>query len=611
MTSVTSHVLRAMWELIPGNPILVRVVAAGSKRPRHLFIRAGYLVVLFVAMLTAVVGAGTHGGSLSETAREFSQAFKVISLVQLALMCFLAPVFAAAAITQERDAQTYDILLTTPLSNAQIVLGTLCSRLTFVLLLLLSGLPIVCITMIYGGVTTPIILRSFAVSAATAIFTASLAIAVSVIQVGTRRTVVGFYLFVAVYLAALYFLSTLQYFQVPEAPPVPGRSDLPPVSYFSPFHPFLALFTALNMVPSPAASDVAHYTWPMSYLLADPTRGFIVVNLLGSVLIVGISLFFVRSGAKQGEVSWLRGLFSTSQGEGEERRQSPRHVWSNPVAWREAATRASITSRNLLRIVYVGGGTLAGLVLFYLHLSDRMGTGAVGIEQTRAWLSGLVFVEFAAMLLVATNLAAAAISREREAQTLDLLLTTPLTSRYVVWGKLRGLVSFTLPLILVPVGTCALFAVHALVAPSRSVVYPEGVVLLAAQMVIFSAFACLLGLFRSLKSPTTLRATLSSLAILVFVCGGASMCGFQFISSANPTAAVMAPFTPFTSVFIAIDPVRWMDLDPTTVAQDLPRVRLWALIGGVLTLVIYGAVIHTAYRSMVRNFDMTLRKQSA
>jgi len=99
--------------------------------------------------------------ALSELAKQSTQTFMYVSMVQLLLMSFIAPVFCAGAITQEKDANTYHILLTTPLSNAQIVLGSLFSRICFVWVLLLSGLPIFCITMLYGGVTTTEICESF------------------------------------------------------------------------------------------------------------------------------------------------------------------------------------------------------------------------------------------------------------------------------------------------------------------------------------------------------------------------------------------------------------------------------------------------------------------
>jgi len=208
--------------------------------------------------------------------------------------------------------------------------------------------------------------------------------------------------------------------------------------------------------------------------------------------------------------------------------------------------------------------------------------------------------------------AATSISREREAQTLELLLSTPLTSRYIIWGKLRGLVSFTLPLICVPVLTCALFSIHALLprGANQPVVYPETAVLLGMLMVVFSACACMLGIYRSLMSRTTLHAVLTAIGILVLVCGGATMCGLQIISNGNPAAAVFAPFTPFTTIFATLDPEYWMGFESPASASVLGQFRIWATVGSILAAVIYSVAVHATYRAMVRNFDITIRKQS-
>ena len=52
----------------------------------------------------------------------------------------------------------------TPLTNAQIVLGSLFSRLYYVVALLLSGAPVFAITLLYGGVTASSIVLSFAIA---------------------------------------------------------------------------------------------------------------------------------------------------------------------------------------------------------------------------------------------------------------------------------------------------------------------------------------------------------------------------------------------------------------------------------------------------------------
>ena len=143
-----------LWRLVPANPILVRVVHAGGRRLQHLWIRIGYLAVLMCAVSIGVVVAQSGGSSsLTALAKSATQVFKVVSSLQLLMVCILAPVFTAAAITQEKNSQTFNILLATPLTNGQIVLGSLLSRLYFVFVLLLAGIPLFCIMMVYGGVT--------------------------------------------------------------------------------------------------------------------------------------------------------------------------------------------------------------------------------------------------------------------------------------------------------------------------------------------------------------------------------------------------------------------------------------------------------------------------
>jgi hypothetical protein len=108
------------------------------------------------------------GGSLTKLSRGAANLFTTISFLQLGLACLMAPIFTAGAITQEKDNQTYNVLLATPLSNAQIVLGSLLSRLYFVLALLACGIPIFLITQLYGGVPGRTILLSFMIAASTA-----------------------------------------------------------------------------------------------------------------------------------------------------------------------------------------------------------------------------------------------------------------------------------------------------------------------------------------------------------------------------------------------------------------------------------------------------------
>jgi len=603
-----------LWRLLPANPIVVRVVSAGGKRTRHLWARVIYLVILFVVML--VVGSNLLGGpstSLSELAKQATQTFMAVSMVQLFLMSFIAPVFTAGAITQEKDANTFHILLTTPLTNGQIVLGSLFSRLFFVWVLLLAGLPIFCITMMFGGVTTAEVFQSFALAACTGLVTGSLAIMISVVKMGTRRTIFSFFLGVAVYILAVGVYGLSSYGALAEAPFAPGQAWK--MSWLAPVHPFLSLFVVTGQTPAPPMSHVAHYGWPWAYLLAYPQYGYIWITTLSSAVMILISLFFLRRGAKEGELTiWKRiaGFFSTTQGNGE-RRHKPRRVWKNPIAWREARTRASAAGRSTMRWVFIIGGIVAGIVLLIAHENGWGRLDPTKPDFTRAWLSAITWIELAVILLVVTNTAATTLTREKESLTIELLLTTPLTSKYIIAGMLRGLVSFVIPMISVPTITLLIFAIADLRRDTATAVTtPEAFVMVPLLMTAFAAIAAMVGLQFSLLSKKTVQAVMISTAIVMGASGLLAGCALALMQGGAMLGAVVLPFTPFHAVQALIDyRVVFEDQSGTPSAATMATARVVRLVTSLIAVAVYAAITYSLYNNMVRNFDMTVRRQSA
>src|SRR6478735_804321 len=230
-----------VWRLVPANPILLRVVQMNGKRRRDLFIRCIYLRLLIAVVIFSITTGNTSAGNLAELAKTSASLFQYLSYFQLGLVALLAPIFTAGAITQEKDSQTYDILLSTPLTNGQIILGSLLSRLFFVVALLVSGIPVFSITQVFGGVAISAIAYSFAIAAATAFVTGSIAMAIAVFKVGTRRTIFSFYLFITIYVAGLWMLDGLDYFHPVYNDPISGAIVRSNTSWFTGIHPFLAL----------------------------------------------------------------------------------------------------------------------------------------------------------------------------------------------------------------------------------------------------------------------------------------------------------------------------------------------------------------------------------
>lgn len=602
------------WRLLPANPILVRVVTSGGRRTRHLWARCIYLGVLFLVLLVFGVGQLGQPGSLAELAKRSSNAFMAVSIAQLALMSFIAPIFTAAAITQEKDANTFHILLTTPLSAAQIVLGSLFSRLYFVWVLLLSGLPIFCITMIYGGVTAAEVFLSIGLAACTALVLGALAIMISITRIGTRRTILSFFVGVAVYMIGLWAVGTTAWGQLPEAPAgelFPGAATPARMSWLAPLHPFMALFVVTHLTPPPDPADVYHYGRPWRWMLAHPHYAYMVVTTLASAVLVCFSLFLVRRGAKEGERTWwtrLRaGLLAAP--DGADRRRRPRNVWDNPIAWREAATRAAAGGRSSLRWVLVGCGLLAGVGLL---VAGSCGWWGLTPASTRAALAALIAIELAVLLLVVTSTAATSLTREKESQTMELLLATPLTSRYILGGILRGLVTFVLPLVAVPAATMFLFLLQDFFA-SRWIEAAGWLVALVGaplMMVAYAALAAIIGLHFSLNSRKTAPAVMMSTSAVVLGAALLSGCVFAVPGRDPQLAALFSPIGPLAAVRAAVTPEALI-LRGTPAPRDLLNVRLTFLLASLLFAGVYLAITFLLHRKMVRSFDMIVRRQSA
>src|SRR5207302_1863804 len=232
---------------------------------------------------------------LSELAKTSAMLFQRLSFLQLALVALLSPIFTAGAITQEKDSHTYDILLATPLTNGQIVLGSLLSRLFFVIALLVSGVPIFSITQVFGGVAIASIVLSFLIAAATACVTGALAMAIAVFKVGTRRTIFSFYLFIVLYLVGIYLLDQLDYFHPFIDPKDPSHRG---TGWFTGIHPFLALRAVFNdktyLPPNLGDLPQGLKVWPLGFYFSNPASFYVSFMFFLSFILVTPSIGFLR-----------------------------------------------------------------------------------------------------------------------------------------------------------------------------------------------------------------------------------------------------------------------------------------------------------------------------
>jgi hypothetical protein len=155
------------------------------------------------------------------------------------------------------------------------------------------------------------------------------------------------------------------------------------------------------------------------------------------------------------------------------RERTGRTVSAHPIAWREAYTRGRGLGALLGKGLYLGGCLAAAVGLLVAYHLDRLPavpgrTGTLATAEVfRTSLLVLLMLQVAVLTLVALYTASGSVSKEREDGTLDLILTTPVTPKQYVWGKLQGLVRFLAVLIAAPLLTLTLVAGYSLLGQVR------------------------------------------------------------------------------------------------------------------------------------------------
>lgn len=595
--------------LLPTNPIAVRIVAGGSRRTQHLLLRSGYLALMIAILLIGLLGGE---GSMKQLATRGAGAFSVVSFGQVALICVLTPIFMAGAIVQEASPRTWDILLTTPLSNLQIVLGNIFGRLFFILALLLSTFPLFVLTQFFGGVPGEAILTSYAIAASSALIVATTAVTLSVTRSAGKRAVFVFYAAVVMYLFATYAADAY----ARQGAVIGVGTGATQTTIFTAFNPFLALESSLNSTNYvPYAPGTAPFT-PFAPLYETPARSFCLLSVLASVAMVLWSTLRLRViGTRGPRVSWWRAVLGT--GAGARGTRESRRVGANPIAWRENMLRSQSVAGMFGRWVFLGLGACVGLVLCGLHHQ-----GTISSTDLRLALLGIVGAEIAVVLLTAVSVSATAVSREREDGTLDILLTTPIQPGPYLSGKLRGIVQFLVPMLLVPfvtLGTVSLYVLFGGFGAAQGVmvtepfltatitgplVLPEGAILVLVDLIAVTAFAIMVGLQWSLRTKGTIGSVMAAIGVLGLLGIILGTCATALGASVPYVGAAAAAASPLNMLFATVSPVSSVEES----MKDPIAMRTSLVVGTVIACVLYGLACFLMHASMKRGFMMVVRR---
>jgi ABC-type transport system involved in multi-copper enzyme maturation permease subunit len=490
-------------------PIFAREWLTLPRRGGHFAARTAYLGALWVLGLTvwqAMVG-WERPATLGDLARFGLLQFQVLVYVQLALVPFFAALAAASAITQEKDRRTFLLLLLTDLRNHEIVLGKLLGSLLQIALLLLGTVPIYCLSLLLGGLDGAQILQAILVLGATALAAASLGGTIALWRDKTFQALALTVLCLVLYPCMVQALSLLPLLVNSVSPEAVGHSQR-----------WLQPFAALQSVVEP--EPTSDHGMPGAY-------GFALAMLIASVVLNALAMWGLRKWNPSGEPIMQR----ERPGEVEKRDRATAHaapgaarrVWTNPILWREIATRAYGRRPLLVKSAYF---LVLGLICY----------GAFAGVQSPEWAAarGLVPVAILSFLLISAQ-AVTAITSERDSGALDLLLVTDLTPGEFIFGKLGGIVYNCKEFLLPPLILAGVYAyLGSLASPPPRLQLDRQVVSTAMNIeaflgvsgagLVLEAFAVVVGLHIALRNTNSRLAVINTLGTVFFLSVGTLIC---------------------------------------------------------------------------------------
>jgi ABC-type transport system involved in multi-copper enzyme maturation permease subunit len=125
------------------------------------------LLAVFALMVERIIEAqysSGFGGTTAFASAAIGQGiFAAVLMLMTLQVAFLAPSSTAGAISLEREKQTLELLVTTPISSFAIVIGKLLSALIYVFLLIAASIPLMAAVFVFGGVGPEDVIKGYIV----------------------------------------------------------------------------------------------------------------------------------------------------------------------------------------------------------------------------------------------------------------------------------------------------------------------------------------------------------------------------------------------------------------------------------------------------------------
>jgi ABC-type transport system involved in multi-copper enzyme maturation permease subunit len=389
-------------------PVFIYECITNARRWQLYAMRSFGVASLLLAMgaIATSQDAFFEGRSVEEYSQLGTSYFYALIGVELAVVMLAAPAATAGAICLDRSRGTLEHMLVTDLSDAEIVLGKLAARLMPVIALVTCSLPVLAISTFLGGIDLFATTLAFAVILAVAVFGCTLALALSVWARKPHEVILAVFMTWALLLLAF---------------PIGGgiarsMGIYGPCDWLMLANPF---YLACRPSVTPRAMDWSEYAM------------FFAATLGSSAVLAMLTIRTMRPSAVRG-----RGRVATIAGLGVLGRllrwlPGP-SLDRNPILWREWHRSRSPRVAALLGVL-IGMTTVAcGFEAFVVW---NNGVDWSGASPSVAGGVYAYMLQVIIGLMVLSAVAPMSLSEERQRGSLDILMTTPLSTRTIVVGK--------------------------------------------------------------------------------------------------------------------------------------------------------------------------------
>lgn len=277
------------------NPVLsseLKVKMRSFKTVMGIILYVGILVFIASLYYSIATKYSYYGYNAVNANQEIGTTLYIlIALFQFALIMVIVPAQTAGAISGERERQTLDLLLCTRMSAFEIIIGKLISSLAFILLLIMSSLPLFSLVFLFGGITPGDIATLFLFYIIIAMVVGSISIFYSTIfkrtmvaTVVTYVTIFAWYvltIIIAIYLLSRHYMNasaTQQYIpKILYFNPLFGLGDIISGQLGSSVQNSFRGFFGLNIGGPGQASSITLNPWIVNTILMFIITGIMLV----------------------------------------------------------------------------------------------------------------------------------------------------------------------------------------------------------------------------------------------------------------------------------------------------------------------------------------------